>query len=137
MSADCQEIYDDFSGPELDKRKWIPAAVPLGEGKFWTYQEPNAIVKTAGGRLEITVNPFTRKNDQVQIFDNPKHLYASTYKFSTPPGTIAIFECDMAATAYNAVPGDIYDAFVAFNLFDFDTGMVLDFCNKRKGCHNI
>ncbi len=119
--------YDEFRTKALDPAKWTIARLPLGDGRFWDYHDPHTVIKTGHGASEITVNPFSRKHDSIQIADNPKTLYASSKPIDIGPDDILSVSADVAARAHNNDPNDIWDAFITFNLFDFESGVVLDF----------
>lgn len=119
--------YDDFTSPHLDPNKWTIAAFPLGDGNFWRWEEPQARVKTGDGKLEITVSPYTRYHDQVQIFDNPKHLILGTQNFPVPEKGIISFSFKMGAITIDGHSNDFRDGFASFNVLDFSSGMVFDF----------
>ncbi len=121
------KTYDDFKTSKLDPTKWVTAKLPLGDGNFWEYYDPNTVVKTGSGRCEITVNPFSRSHNQIQIADNPKTLYASAEPIKIGKDDILTVSVDIAAIAHNNNRHDLYDAFITFNLFDFNSGIVLDF----------
>ncbi len=119
--------YDDFKTPTLASDKWITAKLPLGGDQFWEYYDPNTIIKTGHGACEITVNPFSKSHPAIQIADNPKTLIASAKPVEIGPDDILSVSVDIAAKAYNNNPHEIWDAFITFNLFDFESGIVLDF----------
>jgi len=120
-------IFETFTSPTLNPSKWTIASFPSGDGNLWRWEEPGAKIKTGDGRLEITVNPYTRFHDQIQIFDNPKHLILGTQCFAVPEkGTIS-FSCRMAAKTHNGNPDDFKDGFASFNVLDFASGLVFDF----------
>src|SRR3989304_6507239 len=127
MLAQTETIYDPFTTPHLDPNKWTIAAFPLGNGEFWRWEEPDAKVKTGDGKLEITVNPYTRFHNQVQIFDNPKHLILGTRNFAVPEKGVISFSFKMGAITHNGDPDDFKDGFASFNVLDFATGLVFDF----------
>jgi hypothetical protein len=120
-------LYDGFTTPELDPSKWTIASFPSGDGNFWRWEEPQAKIKTGDGRLEIAVNPYTRFHDQIQIFDNPKHLYLGTQSFAVPEQGMISFSCQMGAVTHNGNPDDFKDGFASFNVLDFASGLVFDF----------
>ena len=120
-------IYDTFTTPQLVPSKWTIASFPSGDGQFWRWEEPQAKSKTGDGRLEITVNPYTRFHDQIQIFDNPKHLYLGTQSFPVPEQGAISFSCKMGAKTHNGQPDDFKDGFASFNVLDFTSGLVFDF----------
>jgi hypothetical protein len=106
--------------------EWEPAGFPVGEGRLWTYQEPDAVVVVQDGRLRVAAVPFTRHHDQIQILDNAKHMYFSRRWFDAPErGRISI-EWEMAAQVVNGRDGDLYDAFVSFHWLDLATGTAVD-----------
>lgn len=127
MLSTTETIYDPFTAPRLDPNKWTVAAFPLGNGEFWRWEEPQAEVKTGDGKLEITVNPYTRFHNQVQIFDNPKHLILGTQSFKVPEQGRISFSFKMGAITHNGNPDDFREGFASFNVLDFASGMVFDF----------
>lgn len=124
---DERVVYDDFSAGALDPSRWSVAELRQAEGPPYRYADPNAVVRTGDGRLEVAINPFSRFHDRVQVLNNPKQLYISSWRFDTPPGTVVEFETDLAITTFGQIPYNLRDAFGTMNLLDFSTGMVLDF----------
>ncbi|OGC77620.1 MAG: hypothetical protein A2Z27_03070 [candidate division Zixibacteria bacterium RBG_16_50_21] len=120
-------LYDNFQTQVLDSSKWSVAAFPAGNGGFWKWEEPGAIIRTGDGKIELTVNPFTRFHHQVQIFDNPKHLILATRSFSVPKKGFLSISFKMGAATHNGNPDDFRDGFSSFNVLDFASGMVFDF----------
>ena len=120
-------VYDDFSGPNLDPEKWIKAFYHLPDGTAWLYYDPNTKLKVAQGKCIIEVNPFSRKNDKMQICDNPKTLLASVQRIGASEGVKLSVESAVGCRTFNNNPEDIWDAFITLNLFDFQSGLVLDF----------
>lgn len=120
-------LYDEFKTKDLDLMKWTIAAISLADGAFWKWEEPDAIFKTGDGKLTLTVNPYTKFHHQVQIFDNPKHLYLATQSFPVENGETINFSCEMGAITHNGNPQDLRDGFASFNVLDFKSGMVFDF----------
>jgi hypothetical protein len=123
--AAARAVYDDFTASRLDAR-WAIAEIDH-DGTRYPYTDPNAVVCTGDGRLELTIRPFSRYHDSIQVLNNPKQLYVSTRRFPTPPGSEVTFASDMAITTYGQIPFNLRDAFGTMNLLDFSTGMVLDF----------
>jgi hypothetical protein len=121
------QVYDGFRTPRIDPAKWAVAKLPLGDGKVWEYYDPNTTVRTGDGTCEIAVNPFSRRHDTIQIADNPKTLFASATPLAIAGGEVLTVSAEVAATAHHANPDDIWDAFITLNLFDFESGLVLDF----------
>lgn len=121
------EHYDKFLTPELDPAKWVRARLPLGEDNFWEYYDPNTVIRTGNGRCEIEVNPFSRSHDSIQIADNPKTLFASAAPLSVGEGETLVVSARVGAEGYHHRAEDIFDAFVTFNLFDFESAVVIDF----------
>lgn len=118
------QLYDDFTGPGLDKDKWQVADFPLGDGEVWQYAEPGARVRVAGGRLQLDVNRFTRGHSAVQILDNPKHLLLASRAWKTGSGPLR-FGTTLAGSV-NGDQHDYRDGFASFNVLDFASGMVFD-----------
>ena len=83
--------------------------------------------RTGDGRCEITVNPFSRSHDSIQIADNPKTLFASREPLELAGAQVLTVAADVGAASHGANVHDIWDAFVTLNLFDFESGIVLDF----------
>jgi hypothetical protein len=119
--------YDDFRTPLINPDKWATAKLPLGDGKMWEYLDPNTVIRTGDGRCEITVNPFSRSHDSIQIADNPKTLFACREPLELAGAQVLTVAADVGATAHGANIHDIWDAFITLNLFDFESGIVLDF----------
>jgi len=117
--------YDNFSGLHLDSSKWTFATFPLADGNFWRWEEPEAKIKTGDGRLEITVSPYTRYHDQVQIFDNPKHLISGTRNIPVPEGSSISFSFKMGAITIDGDPNDFRDGLASFNVVDLTPGWSL------------
>lgn len=120
-------VYDDFSGQVLDPEKWVKASYLLPDGSNWIYYDPNTRLNLVQGKCIIEVNPFSRKNDKIQICDNPKTLYASVQRIPADEGVKLSVESKVGCRTFNNNPEDIWDAFVTLNLFDFESGLVLDF----------
>jgi hypothetical protein len=125
-------IYDDLSKSEIDNEKWKIVQFPSGENEFWTYSDPNAEVEIKNNTFMLRVNPFTKKNESVSIFDNPKHLFYSTSVFKSPDTGEIIFECDISTKTFNNDDNDLRDAFGSFHIMDFKNGMVIDFIGNNK-----
>lgn len=114
--------YDEFTGHELDPRRWTVLTVPGG----YTFEDRNAVVQAGGGHLEVTVNPFTRFHDTDPRQDFAKQFYYSVERFDVPPNGQLTIAVDMAVRTYGQVPYDLLDAFGAMAVFDLETGMVFD-----------
>ena len=129
VTAGAEEIIElsNFASIVTGEGDWMPAGFPLEDGSFWQYQEPGAVVIVQDRFLRVAAVPYTRGHDRVQILDNAKHMYFSTRQFAPPDGGTISFSLDLAATIVNGAPGDLYDAFVSFNVLDFSTGAALDF----------
>src|SRR6184192_69344 len=74
-----------MSKGRVDPSKWRILGFPMGDGQTWTWEEPKARIESRVNGLALTVDPFTRKHDQVHMFDDPKQLYGSTRTFSVSP----------------------------------------------------
>ena len=99
---------------------------------MWTYEEPKARLEPRDGGLALTVDPFTRKHDQVHMFDDPKQLYVSTRTFPVSETGTTSFEVEMGAETYRSNPDDIGDAFAGFITIELATGMVFDFVSTGR-----
>ena len=119
--------YSNFASIITGEGEWMPAGFPQSDGSFWQYQEPNAVVIIQDGFLRVAAVPYTRHHDSEQILDNAKHMYFSARQFAPPPGGSITFAVDFAATIIEGRAGDLYDAFVSFNVLDFSTGAAFDF----------
>lgn len=111
---------------------WTPAGVPLGGEDFWMYQDKNAEISYPGEMMHVDINRFSLSHDQVQMFDNPKHLYLT--KDSYKPGESArlAFSCLMRSNIHNGDIDDYRDGFGAFNVLDFNSGMVFDIISNGE-----
>jgi hypothetical protein len=106
---------------------WMPAGFPTGDGGFWQYQEPDAVVLIQNGKLRVAAVPYTRQHDAVQILDNAKHMYFSTRSYGAPEGGRMTVEWEQSAQIVDGREGDLYDAFVSFHLLDLARGMAANF----------
>ena len=127
-----ENLYDDMSKGTVDPSKWKILSFPMGNGETWTWEEPKARIEPKKGGLAITVDPFTRKHDQVHMFDDPKHLYGSTKSFPVSPERVTVFEVEMGCETYRSNADDLRDAFAGFILMDFSTGMIFDFVTTGR-----
>jgi hypothetical protein len=105
--------------------RWAPAGFPDGSGGTWTWAEPGAQASAKDGWLELSVPRFTRSHDQVQIFDNPKHLLAGAKPIPVPDEGLVV-EVEMSGALHGGDPSGWGDGFASFNLMDFEHGLVLD-----------
>ena len=130
---DDLRTYDDFRTPAINPEKWVTAKLPLGDGKVWEYFDPNTAIRTGDGRCEITVNPFSRSHDSIQIADNPKTLFACREPLDLAGAQVLTLSANVGAESHGTNVHDIWDGFVTLNLFDFESGIVLDFLlNGRR-----
>lgn len=120
-------LFDEFKTAELDPQKWVKAQLPLGDGTFWEYYDPNTKITTGNGRCEITINPFSRSHDSIQIADNPKTLFATAQPLAVGEDETLAVSARIGAETFHATKSDIFDAFITLNLFDFESGIVIDF----------
>jgi hypothetical protein len=118
--------YDDFTSGELDPARWRIMSIAGADGETHRYQDRNAQVRTGDGRLELTVNPFTRFHDTDPRQNNAKQMYRSVRRFAVPPAGPLTFEVEMGVRTYGQIPHDLLDAFGTVNLFDLETGVVLN-----------
>ena len=79
----------------LNDDEWQVAGVPLGDGNFWIYQDRNARIEFGMDEVEIDINRFSRSHDNVQIFDNPKHLFLAKSGFEPGSNGLLGFTCNM------------------------------------------
>jgi Family of unknown function (DUF6081) len=118
--------YDDFTSGELDPARWSIMSIAGADGETHRYQDRNARVRAGDGRLELTVNPFTRFHDSDPRQNNAKQMYRSVHRFGAPAEGELTFEVEMAVRTYGQTPYDLLDAFGTVNLFDLETGVVLN-----------
>ncbi|GGX22387.1 hypothetical protein GCM10010297_49440 [Streptomyces malachitofuscus] len=118
--------YDDFTSPELDPARWTIMSITGADGARHEYRDRNARVSTGDGRLELTVNPFTRFHDSDPRQNNAKQMYRSARRFAVPRSGVLTFEVEMGVRTYGQVPHDLLDAFGTVNVFDLETGVVLN-----------
>jgi len=128
MSADWVEVggFGCVISSEPAERGWMPAGFPMAGGGFWVYQEPDAVVVVQNDRLRVAAMPFTRGNDEVQFFDNAKHMYFSTRTFEAPKNGRLTVEWEMSAQVTGTRDDDLYDGFVSFHLMDLAAGVAID-----------
>ncbi|MEV1056850.1 DUF6081 family protein [Micromonospora chalcea] len=118
--------YDDFTGRELDPARWAVMSITGADGQTHRYQDRNARVRTGDGRLELTVDPFTRFHDTDPRQNNAKQMYRSVRRFAVPAeGTLTV-EVEMGVRTYRQIPHDLLDAFGTVALFDLETGIVFN-----------
>lgn len=118
------ELYDDFSGDELNPEKWRIAQMTTPEGEvIWTWQDENLTTTVGDGRVRLSIPQFSLQHDTVPMFDNPKALYASM-KMWQLDGPVS-FKTTIAADI-TGDKDDYRDGFASFNVLDFATGTVLD-----------
>ncbi|MFI9561156.1 DUF6081 family protein [Nonomuraea endophytica] len=101
-------------------------AVPGPGGERYVYQDENAQVRTGDGHVEITVNPFTRFHDTNPAQNNAKQMYRSVQRIPVPAGGAVTFEVDMAIRTFDQIPYNLLDAFGTMNVFDMESGVVLN-----------
>ncbi|MFF1715875.1 DUF6081 family protein [Streptomyces sp. NPDC058268] len=118
--------YDDFTSRELDSARWKIMAINGADGERHRYQDRNARMRIDEGRFEVTVNPFTRFHDTDPRQNNAKQMYQSVRRFPVPAAGDLTFEVEMGVRTYDQIPHDPLDAFGTVNLFDLDTGVVLN-----------
>ncbi|MEV6752874.1 DUF6081 family protein [Streptomyces sp. NPDC051214] len=118
--------YDDFTSGELDPARWQIMAIDGADGESHQYRDRNARVRTGDGHFELTVNPFSRFHDTDPRQNNAKQMYRSVRRFSVPTAGELTFEVDMGVRTYGQIPHDPLDAFGTVNLFDLETGVVLN-----------
>ena len=129
MAEQVREIggFGDIVSGVVEGAAWAPGSFPMPDGSAWVYQEPEAVVVIQNGELIVSVPAFSRANDQVQFFDNAKHMYWSTEQFAAPEGGVLTIEWEQAARVHGGHPGDLYDGFISFHLLDLAKGVALNF----------
>ncbi len=118
--------YDTFTTEGLDATKWQALQLPMGEGRTWSYGDPAAKVKAKNGTMEITVNPFRLKHDEIHMFDDPKHLLVTPQVLEVAEDGTTQVSCEMACDTYNGNSDDLLDGMIGLVVADFSQGMVFD-----------
>ena len=118
--------YDAFTSNQPDPHKWQPLQLPMGDGNMWSYGDSEAKVKAENGTMEITVNPFRLKHDQIHMFDDPKHLIVSPQPIEVSEQGSMQISCAMACESYNGNSDDLLDGMIGLVVADFSQGMVFD-----------
>ncbi|RKS73122.1 hypothetical protein BZB76_3806 [Actinomadura pelletieri DSM 43383] len=118
--------YDDFTGDELDPARWRIMEMRGADGERHEYRDRNARVRTGDGRFELTVDPFSRFHDTDPKQNNAKQMYRSVRRFPAPATGRLTFEVDMAVRTYGQIPYDLLDAYGTVNVFDLESGVVLN-----------
>jgi Family of unknown function (DUF6081) len=113
------DIYDDFSGPDLDPARWSPARLPLPTGEHVPV-DPNAEVVVGDGELRVRIPRFSLSHDTFQAADSPKYLAFSTGEFEVPPDRPATFAADLAVENIGGDPADYRQGMAAFHVFDIE-----------------
>lgn len=126
MQSDTAWIYDDFSTSTLDPAKWTILQVQGADGRSYPYQDRNAELRTGDGVFELSIIPFTRFHDTNPLENNAKQMYRTVEPIEVPADGMLTAEVDMAVEACGQVPFDLLDVFSTVNLFDLNTGVVLD-----------
>ena len=124
------ELYDNFPGSAPDDAKWQVATVPLGSDEFWYYRDDNARISCNNSLCTIEIPEFSKQHNQVQMFDNPKHLMLATRSWETSNGPIS-FSTTIGASI-SGDPNDYRDGFAAFNVLDFASAMVFDIISSSQ-----
>jgi len=110
----------------LNSNLWQVAGIPLGNGRFWRYEDKNAVLDIGDDGVTIDIPRFSLSHDQVQIFDNPKYLVLTKSAFPPNERGVVAFSCRMKAEIKGGDPQDYRDGFAAFNVLDFNSAMVFD-----------
>lgn len=118
--------YDAFTSNQPNPDKWQILQLPMGDGNMWSYGDAEAKVKAENGTMEITVNPFRLKHDQIHMFDDPKHLIVSPQPIEVAERGITRISCEMACESYNGNSDDLLDGMAGLVVADFSQGMVFD-----------
>src|SRR5437879_8796630 len=115
--------YDTFTAGAVDPSKWVPLQLPTPDGSIWSYGDPQAKVEAHGGTMQITVNPFRLKHDQVHMLDDPKHLLVTPQPIPIPASGARI-SAEIAADTYNGNPDDITDGWTGLVVGDVSPGII-------------
>lgn len=118
--------YDAFTSNQPNPDKWQILQLPMGDGNMWSYGDAEAKVKAENGTMEITVNPFRLKHDQIHMFDDPKHLIVSPQPIEVAEQGTTRISCAMACESYNGNSDDLLDGMTGLVVADFSQGMVFD-----------
>jgi hypothetical protein len=130
-------VYGEFANIFKPQSKWTLGGYKLEDGTVWQYREPDATVTVQNGRLKVRAVPFTRFHHSIQTLDNAKHMYFSREHFQVPEEGATAFDVDMKAIVNNGKNADLYDAFAAFNLLDFSTGLAFDWFVGADQCATV
>lgn len=117
---------------EFNQSLWTPAGVPLGGDNFWMYQDKNAEISYHGEMINVDISRFSLSHDQVQIFDNPKHLYLTKAGYKPGESGRLAFSCLMKSRIHDGDINDYRDGFGSFNVLDFNSGMVFDIVSNGE-----
>lgn len=128
-SSELPTTFESWGSDSLGR--WSPAGFPDGAGGQWTWAEPQAQVSAKDGWLELAVARFTRSHDQVQIFDNPKHLLACSAPIPVPDAGLVV-EVEISGALHGGDASEWGHGFASFNLMDFEHGLVLDGLTNGK-----
>ncbi len=123
MNSEPLQLAD---GKGLNSALWQVAGIPLGNDRFWLYDDKNAVLAIENDGVTIDIPRFSLSHDQVQIFDNPKYLILTKSSFSPNERGVIAFSCRMKAKISGGDPQDHRDGFAAFNVLDFNSAMVFD-----------
>ncbi len=126
-TATSRQTYTvgDFDTFGKENAVWVPAGFEY-KGNFVGYTDDNAVVEGGKDKLVMTANPYSHKNDVLQVLDNAKQMLFTAQPVEVPDGGRISFEFELAATGYITIPGEFRDGFCSFNALDFDSGLALD-----------
>ncbi|MET8873196.1 DUF6081 family protein [Nocardia sp. NPDC004604] len=130
------EVYDDFSGKELDSKRWSFLEFPQPDAEPFVCSDPSALTELLDGGVRIHIERFETSHP-VQIMDNCKYVLLSTADFPLPERGQIVFEADIAARNINAAARDYRDGFASFVLVDMTTGFVFDLCTSSDAVFAI
>lgn len=116
----------------FNEDRWTLAGVPLGGGNFWMYRDRNAEITYHGEMMNVDIGKFSLSHNQVQIFDNPKHLYLTKESYKPGESGKLAFSCRMRSRIHNGDNDDYRDGFGSFNVLDFNSGMVFDIISNGE-----
>jgi Family of unknown function (DUF6081) len=119
------QLYDSFTGPELDTARWRHLEYPMPDGPSWVCAEPHARTSVADGALTVEIDRFELEHP-AQLIDNCKHVLLSTESFRLPDSGTMTIAADVTATSVNATPHEHRDGFASLIVIEVSTGLVFD-----------
>jgi uncharacterized protein DUF6081 len=119
------QLYDPFTGPDLDVSRWHHLEYPMPDGPSWVCAEPRARTSVADGALTVEIDRFEVEHP-AQLIDNCKHVLLSTESFLLPDSGTMTISADINVKNINATPCDYRDGFATLVVIEPGTGLVFD-----------